>query len=151
MANKPKKDAEGNYVKLSESQEEYIKIYHAYFVLQWEMYELCEHFQCGLTKINKAINWVIENKGKFPATYLIEGAIYACRERLKQNRKLLDAELAKKSGPDKRFIIELMNQIRFDEDRLFKLQQITDSKKDEGEGISASSVLKLISAAKAEK
>ncbi|HCR35814.1 TPA: hypothetical protein DIU22_02110 [Candidatus Woesebacteria bacterium] len=135
------------YVKLDDVKQEYIRIYHAYFVLQWETYELCEHFQCSNAKITKAIAWVIENKGKFPPEYLLEGAIYALRERLKLNRKLLDTELAKTKFQDKRFIIELNNQLRFDEERLFKLQSITDSKPDTDAGISASSVLRLISEA----
>ena len=139
------------YVKLDDVKQEYIRIYHAYFVLQWEMYELCEHFQCSNAKITKAIAWVIENKGKFPSEYLLDGAIYALRERLKQNRKLLDIELAKTKFQDKRFIIELNNQLRFDEERLFKLQSITDSKPSAEDAIKASDVLKLISAANSTK
>ena len=145
------KRSKDNYKKLSEAQQEYIRIYHAYFVLQWEMYEICEHFKCSNGKASSAIHWVIDNKGKFPPEYLIDGAIYACRERLKQNRQLLEIELNKTKFQDKRFIIELNNQIRFDEDRLFKLQQITNTKNDEKEGISASSVLKLISEASKSK
>lgn len=139
------------YVTLDSTQQEYIRIYHTYFVLQWEMFEICDHFQCSRAKVSTAIRWVIENKGKFPPEYLLDGAIYACRERLKQNRKLLDVELAKTKNQDKRFIIELNNQIRFDEDRLFKLQQITGGKAGDDEAIRASDVLKLITAAKADK
>ena len=135
------------YVSLDETHQEYIRIYHSYFVLQWEMYEICEHFQCCKSKVSTGIKWVIDNKGKFPAEYLLDGAIYAIRERLKQNRKLLDIELKKTKVQDKRFIIELNNQLRFDEERLFKLQQVTENNVSE-KGIHASDVLKLISAAK---
>lgn len=139
------------YMALNETHQEYIRIYHTYFVLQWEIYEVCEHFKCTSAKVSTALKWVIDNKGEFPAEYLVNGAIYACRERLKQNRRLLDIELEKTRNQDKRFLIELNNQIRFDEDRLFKLQQITSTKPGEEEAIRASDVLKLISAAKADK
>ena len=139
------------YVKLSDPQQEYIRIYHAYFVLQWEAYEICEHFKCSSTRVSIALKWVINNKGKFPPEYLLDGAIYALRERLKQNRKLLDIELEKTAFQDKRFIIELNNQLRFDEERLFKLQSITDSKPGAEDAIKASDVLKLISAANSTK
>lgn len=139
------------YVKLTDAQEEYIRIYHAYFVLQWETYEICDHFQCTGAKVSCALKWVIDNKGKFPPEYLLDGAIFAIRERLKQNRQLLDVELAKTKFQDKRFIIELNNQLRFDEERLFKLQSITDSKPGADDAISAGAVLKLISEASKQK
>lgn len=142
------------YRMLDEFQQEYIRIYHTYFVLQWEIYEICEHFQCSPSKVTNAIQWVIKNKTKFAPEYLLDGAIYACRERLKQNRKLLDEELQKQSANtrDKKFIIELNNQIRMDEDRLFKLQQvILGNSEDDNESINAADVLKLISAASKDK
>lgn len=136
------------YIALSEPQEEYIRIYHAYFVLQWERWEIQKHFQASPSKITNAINWVIDNKGSFPSKYLIDGAIFSIRERLKQNRELLNIELHKTKFQDKKFIIELNNQLRFDEERLFKLQQLTDPESNKGDGIKASDVLKLITAAK---
>lgn len=135
------------YIKLSPEQDEYVKIYHAYFVLQWDHFTIQQHFQCSSTKVSNAIKWVIDNKGKFPSEYLIAGAIFAIRERLKQNRELLDTELAKKKFQDKKFIIELNNQLRFDEERLFKLQQLVDPDSGKEDGIKASDVLKLIAAA----
>lgn len=138
------------YIALNDIQQEYIRIYHAYFVLQWEPFELSEHFQCSHGRILKAIKWVIDTKGKFPSEYLLDGAIFAIRERLKRNRNLLDTELSKTKFQDKRYIIELNNQLRLDEDKLFKLQQITESKPSESDGISASAVLKLISTAQKE-
>lgn len=140
------KGKDDKYVKLSTEQDEYVKIYHAYFVLQWDHFTIQQHFQCTPTRVSNAIKWVIDNKGKFPSEYLIAGAIFAIRERLKQNRELLDTELARKS-PDKKFIIELNNQLRFDEERLFKLQQLVDPESGKGDGIKAADVLKLISAA----
>ena len=135
------------FIKLDQTQQEYIRVYHAYFVLQWEMYELCEHFQCSRNRIETAIKWVIANKTNFPAEYLVEGAIYACRERLKQNRKLLNIELEKTKNMDKRFVVELQNMIRTEEDRLFKLQQIVDGRPSGEDAIKASDVLRLITAA----
>ena len=143
---KPSK--EEKYQRLDDIHQEYIRIYHAYFVLQWETFDICEHFECSKAKVSSAIKWVIDNKGNFPAEYLIDGAVYAIRERLKQNRLLLDNELKKTKNQDKRFIIELNNQIRFDEDRLFKLQQIADPDSSRDDAIKASDVLKLITAAK---
>ena len=136
------------YIKLSPEQDEYVRIYHAYFVLQWDHFTLQKHFECSNSKISTAIKWVIDNKGKFPSEYLVNGAIFAIRERLKQNRELLDAELSKTKFQDKKFIIELNNQLRFDEERLFKLQMLVDPEKDKGSGIKAADVLKLITAAK---
>lgn len=142
------KEEKEKYVKLSEPQEEYIRIYHAYFVLQWEQFDIQKHFQCSPAKVSLAIRWVIDNKGKFPSEYLIDGAIFAIRERLKTNRDLLNKELEKTKFQDKKFIIELNNQLRFDEERLFKLQMLVDPESKKGDGIKAADVLKLISAAK---
>lgn len=135
------------YTTLSEAQEEYIRIYHAYFVLQWEQFDIQRHFQCSPAKISKAIRWVIDNKGKFPSEYLIDGAIFAIRERLKTNRDLLNTELAKTKNKDKKFIIELNNQLRFDEERLFKLQMLVDPESNKEDGIKAADVLRLINEA----
>jgi len=143
-----KSNKDNKYVALTAAQEEYIRIYHTYFVLQWEHFDIQKHFKCSATKVSTAIKWVITNKGEFPSEYLIKGAIYAVRERLKQNRDLLDKELKKTKFQDKKFIIDLNNQLRTDEERLFKLQMLADPDATKDNGINAVDVLKLITAAK---
>jgi len=133
------------FIELSDPQKEYIRIYHAYFVLNWEVPEICEHFQRSRPTVFNAIKWVVDNKLKFAPEYLLEGAIFAIRERMKKNKELLDAELEEEK-PDKKYIIALNGEIRTDEDRVFKLQQIITPVTDKDDKISASDVLKLIAA-----
>lgn len=136
------------YIELSDAQKEYIRIYHAYFVLNWEIHEICEHFQKARPTIFNAIKWVVDNKLKFAPEQLLEGAIFAIRERMKTNKELLDNEKIE-DKPDKKFMIALMQMLQTDEDRVFKLQQIiSPTAIDKDDKISASDVLKLISAAK---
>ena len=48
--------------ELSDSQEEYIRIYHEYFVLKWSWIDLCKYHNCSKMKISVALRWVIDNR-----------------------------------------------------------------------------------------
>ena len=136
---------------LTDAQENYVRMYHAYFVLHWNWPEICKFYKCSKATVSKAINWVIENKIKFPSKYLVEGAIESISRRLKVNQELLNSELNKTKNRDKRFIIELNREIREDERMLHKLMEIVDDGSDSEGAIKTSDVLKLINAAAREK
>lgn len=137
------------YNKLTNSQQGYIRMYHEYFVLHWNWNDICEKHQCSKANVSKGIKWVINNRLKFPAKYMIEGAIDAISERLKVNQGLLNKELNKKKNQDKRFIIALNQEIREDEKTVYKLLNVIDEgSSDEDTRMDAKDVLKLIAAAK---
>jgi len=137
----------GKYTKLNETHENYIRIYHAYFVLHWTWTEICEYYECSKSTVTLAIRWVIDNKLKFPSQDLVEGAIDTISRRLKQNQELLNAELDKTRNKDKIFIIALTREIREDEKEIYKLRELISTDTPEGGTIKAADVLKLITAA----
>lgn len=134
-------------VKLTDTQEKYIRIYHSYFVLHWTWTEICEYYDCSKSTVTVAVRWVIDNKLQFPSQYLVEGAIDTISCRLKQNQELLDTELKKTRNKDKMFIISLNREIREDEKEIYKLRALITTDDPEGENIKAADVLKLITAA----
>lgn len=136
----------GKYTKLNETHENYIRMYHAYFVLHWSWNEICEHYACSKSTVTGAIRWVIDNKLKFPSKYLIEGAIDTIANRLKKNQELLDNELNKSRNKDKIFIIALNREIREDEKAINKMLEIVSDDTDTEGSIKAADVLKLIAA-----
>lgn len=139
-----KKDEEK--MEITDAQDEYLDIYHKYFVLKWSWNEIAEYHDCSTSTISHAINWVIDNRLNIPSKHLIKGAIDSIKERIKQNNKLLKKEREKRSNNDNRFIIDLNKQIREDEKMLYELQEVYEGdKKDEnGEQMSAAQVLRLI-------
>ncbi len=132
---------------LSEQQEEYLLIYHEYFVLNWDWIEICRYHNCSKTKVSKAIHWVIDNKLKIPSKHLIKGAIDAITVRLKKTKELFDIESSKKRYRDNLFIVSLMKEMREDERTLYKLNEINKEDGIEGANLSAGQVLKLINEA----
>ncbi len=132
---------------LTEIQEEYLKIYHEYFVLNWTQVEICSYHNCSRTKVSNAISWVIKNKIKIPANYLIKGAIDSVMIRLKRNKELYEKESSKKRYKDNNFIISLTREIREDERLVFKLQEIYKDEDEDNNNLSAGQVLKLITEA----
>lgn len=136
---------------LSEIEEEYLQIYHEYFVLNWEWVDICRYHDCSKTKVSRAIHWVIDNKLKIPSKYLIKGAIDAITARLKKTKELYDAETAKKRYRDNLFIIALTKEMREDERTLYKLSEIYKEDNPEDSNLSAGQVLKLIKEASANK
>lgn len=139
-------------VLLSPAEEEYLDIYHKYFVLRWDWTDIAKYHKCTKQKVQYAISWVVDNKLKFPSKELIKGAVDAISARLKNNRVLYNAEVIKKRYRDNSFIIALSKEIREDESILGDLENIHD-KSDGGEqqGLSAGQVLALISEAKKSK
>ena len=139
-------------VILSHAQEEYLDIYHKYFVLRWDWTDIAKYHKCTKQKVQCAITWVVDNKLKFPSKELIKGAVDAISARLKNKRALDNTEVIKKRFRDNIFIIALSKEIREDEKILGDLENIHD-KSDGGEqqSLSASQVLQLIAAAKKSK
>jgi len=139
-------------VLLSTAQEEYLDIYHKYFILRWEWTEIAKYHKCNKRKVEEAMKWVTENKLNFPSKALIKGAIDAISSRLKENHILYNAEVKKKRYRDNNFIIALSKEIREDEKILGDLENIHEhSDGGEQQGLSAGQVLKLISEASKNK
>jgi len=136
---------------LSKLEEEFIKIYHEYFVLNWDWVDICKHHNCGKVKVSRAIHWVIDNKLKIPSKQLIKGAIYAITVRMKKSKELYDKETTKKRYRDNPFIISLMREMREDEKTLYRLQEIYNEGLQDDERLSAGQVLSLIQKASENK
>jgi myo-inositol-1-phosphate synthase len=130
--------------KLSEQEEEYLLIYHEYFVLSWDWTEICKFHNCSKAKVSKAIHWVIDNKLNIPAKCLIKGAIDAINVRMKKTKELYDAEVSKKRYRDNMFIVSLMKEMREDEKTLYKLNEIYKEDDGTGNNLNAGQVLALI-------
>ena len=135
---------ESEKFELTEAQEEYLKIYHEYFVLNWDWVDIGRHHNCSKNKVFKAIHWVIENKLKIPSKHLMKGAIDAITVRLKRNKELYDVETEKKRYRDNLFIISLVKEMREDERTLYKLQEIYEGENPDDTRLSAAQVLSLI-------
>lgn len=146
MANEPAKIESKTIEKfsLSAAQEEYLQIYHEYFVLCWDWVDICRYHNCSRVKVSNAIHWVIENKLKIPSKYLIKGAIDAITVRLKKSKELYLRETEKKRYRDNVFIVSLMKEIREDEKTLLRLQEIYDEGNAEDSKLTTGQVLKLI-------
>lgn len=139
-------------VVLSVIQEEYLDIYHKYFVLRWDWSEIAKYHKCNQAKIQRAVKWVIDNKLTFPSKSLLKGAIDAVSSRLKSNRVLYNAETLKKRYRDNTFIIALSREIREDEKMLGQLESVySETDGGEKQSLSAGQVLALIAAAKQDK
>lgn len=142
MSNKNKKNTP-NQEKMIE---EYLMIYHEYFVLRWSWDDICKYHDCSTTKVSLAIKWVIKNRLELPSKSLLKGAIDAIRIRLKNNMDLYEKESKKKRYRDNAFVISLNKEIREDEKTLYKLEEVYGGDGDEN-ALSAGQVLKLIKAA----
>jgi predicted DNA-binding protein YlxM (UPF0122 family) len=132
--------------ELTEKQEQYLQIYHEYFVLKWSWDEICKYHDCSKTKVTNAVKWVIANRLEFPSKNLIKGAIDAIKIRMKKNNEMYEKEISKKRYRDNAFIISLSREIREDEKTLYKLEEIYNDGQDDA-SLSAGQVLKLIKAA----
>jgi len=139
--------------QISAIEEEYLQMYHEYFVLKWNEKDICKFHNCSKSKVSVAVRWVIDNKLKFPAKFLIKGAIDAINGRMKKNKELYDYESNKKRYRDNQFIIAIIKELREDEKTLFKLQEIyhADDTDEESNKLSAGQVLKLIQTAQRTK
>lgn len=136
---------------VTETQEEYLQIYHEYFVLKWSWTDICKYHNCSKSKVSTAVRWVIENKMKFPSKFLIKGAIDAISVRLKRNKEMFDKESDKKRYRDNQFVVALVRELREDEKTLLKLQEIYHADDEDSEKLSAGQVLRLITEAQKEK
>lgn len=132
---------------ITETQQEYLKIYHEYFVLRWSWNDICKYHNCSRNRISDAIHWVIDNKIKIKSEHLIKGAIDAITIRLNKNYSLYEQEINRKRGRDNMFIIAINREIREDEKTINTLNQIIDNTDNDKSNLSSSQVLGLISAA----
>jgi len=132
--------------QLTEKQEQYLLIYHEYFVLKWSWDEICKFHDCSKTKVTTAVKWVIANRLEFPSKNLIKGAIDAIKIRMKRNNEMYEKETSKKRYRDNAFIIALSREIREDEKTLYKLEEVYNDGQDDA-ALSAGQVLKLIKTA----
>ena len=130
--------------KIEAVHEEYLKIYHAYFILKWDWHEIAKYFDCSKSKVSAAIHWVIKNKLNIPSAYLMKGAVDAITERMKDNKRMYDIEISKKRYRDNQFVVALMREMREDEKTLLKLQELYSDDKDNDNNLSAGQVLSLI-------
>lgn len=136
---------------LSEQEEEYLLIYHEYFVLNWSWVEIGRYHNCSKTKVSRAIRWVIENKLKIPSKHLIKGAIDAIAVRLKKSKELLDKETSKKRYRDNMFLVSLMKEMREDEKTIYRLRELYEGDTEDKDRLSAGQVLRLIREASKEE
>lgn len=139
-----------NKFELTDAQEEYIKIYHQYFVLNWNWNEIANYWQCSKGKITQAIKWVINNRINLPSKYLIKGAIDAISDRLKTNKEMYYAEAKKKKNKNTKFLVGLSKEIREDEKMLYELQEIIEGVQNDST-LSAAQVIRLVKEAGKDK
>ena len=129
---------------VSEVQEEYLLIYHEYFVLNWSWNDICKRHNCSKFKVSEAVRWVIDNRLSIPSVQLIKGAIDALSVRIKINKELYDKEVSKKRYRDNSFIVALSKEMRDDEKTLYKLQEVHNGDQEDDSKLSAGQVLQLI-------
>ena len=128
----------------TELREMYIKIYHLYFAQHWTWWEIAEYLDISKSIVYKAIRWVSQNFLKIPSRELLNGAIFAIKERLKKNTELYEKE-RKKGTPSIRSIVELNREIREDSKILYQLEQVYQENYGKVDvSLSADSILKLI-------
>jgi hypothetical protein len=136
------------YIELNKTYEEYIQIYHEYYVLNWNQYDISKYHKCSQFKISTALNWVEKNKLKIPAKQLIDGAIDAVKVRLKKNKALYDKEFNRARGINHKLLLELNKELREDEKLLFHLQNILTEKFQLIDTTNAANILKMINEAR---
>ena len=129
---------------LSEAQEEYLKMYHEYFVLNWSWADIRRYHNCSKAKVTVATRWVIDNRLNMPSLHLIKGAIDAISVRIKINKDMYDKEVGKKRYRDNNFIIALSKEMRDDEKTLYKLQEVYNGDDEDKDKLTPGQVLKLI-------
>jgi len=139
------------FILLDPIHEEYLQIYHEYYVLNWQWHEIAKYHDCSVSKVSTAIKWVDKNKLKIPAKSLLAGAITAVKVRLKKNKELHETEYTKKRQRNHRLLIELNRELREDEKLLFKLQDILSDKYDTDLSTSAAGILQAINDAVADQ
>ncbi len=133
--------------ELSVPQEEYLQIYHEFFVLKWNWTDIALYHECSKSKVTTALEWVIKNRLEIPSKNLIKGAIDALLVRLKSNQEMYDTEIKKKRYRDNMFVISLTREIREDEKTLYKLQEVYNDEDSNKDTPTTVQVLQLITGA----
>lgn len=104
-------------------QERYIQIWTLYNTMSYSQFDLAKELGFSRQTVSTALKWVNKNLLKIPAKILLNGAIFAVRERMRKNSKLYELEFEKKE-PSVRSIVELNREIRNDQMLLLKLQDL---------------------------
>lgn len=139
------------FILLDPVHNEYLTMYHEYYVLNWDQYEIAKYHECSESKVSVAIRWVDKNKLKIPAKSLLAGAITAVKVRLKKNKELHEKEYNKKRKRNHRLLIELNRELREDEKLLFNLQDVLTEKYDVDISTSSAGILDAINKAVADQ
>lgn len=133
------------YIKLDQKEENYINIYHEWYVLHWDWNDICKYHQCCKGTVSKALDWVDANKLNIPAKSLLNGAIHAIKIRLKQITEVYNTESKKQRNRSLKTLIELNKELREDEKLLYNLQNILVEKFDINMNVQSNvEILKLI-------
>ena len=128
----------------TELRERYIKIYTLFFSQNWTWWEIAEYLDVKRSIVHRAIRWVSENFLKLPSKELLDGAIFAVKQRLKKNTELYEKE-QEKATPSIRSVVELNREIREDSKILFNLQNIFQENYGKVDvTLTSDSILKLI-------
>jgi len=129
--------------------EKYIKIWIDQFYSKLPAWKLGEKYGMSQPGIYKALRWVNKNYAdKIPSKMLLEGSIFAIKERIRKMTTRLEVEL-KKSPVSMRSVVEANRELREDNRDLLKLQNLYTEKYSVEVG--ASSSIKEILKAIAEK
>lgn len=110
--------------------EKYISIWIDQFYSKLPAWELGEKYGMSQGGIYKALGWVNKHyANKIPAKLLLEGSIFAIKERIRKMTKRLDEELEQKPV-SMRSVVEANRELREDSRDLLKLQNLYKEKYD---------------------
>ena len=106
-----------------ELQEKYISIWCSHFFRKMPIWELTKEYNCSKHTVKNAITFVNKEFPKLKNKELLQGALFAIRERIKRLTTQLEKEL-EKSQPATRSIVELNREIREEQRDEMKLENI---------------------------
>jgi len=112
-----------NKVGAPEKLERNIQIFIAYHYLHTPIWELEKEYRIGKPAVKKALETVSKKFIKIPNKQVLEGAIFAIKQRINKLTEQLDKEYKAKE-PSVRNIKELNGEIRMDSIELQKLENI---------------------------
>jgi len=104
-----------------------ISIWISHFYRKLPYWELTKEYDVSMSTVRKSIEWVQKNFIKIPTKTILQGALFAIRERIKRLTTLLEKEL-ERPQPSTRSIVELNREIREEQRDEMKLQEIYQDK-----------------------
>lgn len=124
--------------------DEYMRIFHAWFVLKWPWKEIAKVFGVSKSKIYFALAYVKENMAKIPPQALLQGSIFAIQQRVRENTRLWQQEI-EKENPSIHDTCQLNGQIREDQKVLVGLELLNaENFQNEERPLSTGEVLRII-------